>query len=66
MDTPDPVPAARDPAGKDGFAPTAVGMQEAIASCDISTARSAEHYSFLAFSLMSSPNTRSVNIKVVA
>ncbi len=33
---------------------------------DISTARSAEHYSFLAFNLMSSLNTRSVNIKVVA
>ncbi|CAA9220521.1 MAG: hypothetical protein AVDCRST_MAG83-575 [uncultured Arthrobacter sp.] len=33
---------------------------------DISTARSAEHYSFLAFNLMSSLNTGSVNIKVVA
>jgi hypothetical protein len=32
---------------------------------DISTARSAEHYSFLAFNLMSSLNTQSVNIKVV-
>jgi hypothetical protein len=32
---------------------------------DISTARSAEHYSFLAFNLMSSLNTLSVNIKVV-
>jgi predicted dinucleotide-binding enzyme len=32
---------------------------------DISTARNAEHYSFLAFNLMSSLNTRSVNIKVV-
>jgi predicted dinucleotide-binding enzyme len=32
---------------------------------DISTARSAEHYSFLAFNLMSSLNTPSVNIRVV-